>query len=64
MKLPDGEDAVVPIEKLQDYCLNAHHPRGKHKARVFAASLGLNAGDAQALQAAIREAARTGEPKN
>ncbi len=41
MKLPNGERAVVDIIKLQDYCLNPAHPRGQHKARVFAAALGL-----------------------
>jgi hypothetical protein len=37
MKLPNGERAVVELEKLHAYCLNQHHPRGRNKARVFAA---------------------------
>ena len=36
MKLPHGEAAIVDPQKLTGYCLNLEHPRGKHKARVFA----------------------------
>jgi hypothetical protein len=36
MKLPNGEHAVVDSAKLREYCLNPHHARGRHKARVFA----------------------------
>jgi hypothetical protein len=46
--LPNAGRAVVDIEKLRDYCLNPDHRRGCHKARVFAAALGLtryHAGD-------------------
>ncbi len=43
MKLPNSDRAVVDIAKLRDYCLNPAHPRGRHKARVFAAALGLTA---------------------
>lgn len=35
MKLPNAERAVVDVRKLRNYCLNAEHPRGQHKARVF-----------------------------
>ena len=41
MKLPDAENAVVPVEKLRDYCLDPEHPEGRHKARVFLSALGL-----------------------
>lgn len=41
MKLPNAIQAIVEIEKLRDYCLSETHPRGKHKARVFAATLGI-----------------------
>ena len=61
MKLPNGERAVVDIAKLRDYCLSLDHPRGRHKARVFAAALGLTADHAEALQDALLEAARTEE---
>ena len=59
MKLPNGDRAVLQIEKLRDYCLSTEHPRGRHKARVFAASLGLSAEDAEQLRGALLDAART-----
>ncbi len=49
MRLPNAERAVVDIAKLRDYCLNFEHPRGRHKARVFAAALGLTTADAEML---------------
>ena len=44
---------MIAIEKLRDYCLNADHPRGKHKARVFRSALGLTSEDAEWLQEEI-----------
>ena len=41
MKLPNADRAVVEMQKLVDYCLDPEHPRGKHKARVFLSSCGL-----------------------
>jgi len=58
MKLPSGGRAVVDLDKLADYCLNPEHARGRHKARVFAAVLGLRRGDAEFLSQALLEAAR------
>jgi hypothetical protein len=43
--------------KLTEYCLSPDHPRGKHKARVFAAALGLTAGNAEELHDALVVAA-------
>jgi Rhodopirellula transposase DDE domain len=57
MLLPNGEQAVVDLSKLSDYCLNQEHPRGQHKARVFASSLGLTAVDGELLRAALLTAA-------
>ncbi len=56
MKLPNAENAFIDIRKLRDYCLNMEHLRGRDKARVFVATLGLTADDAQELQAAILKA--------
>ena len=53
MKLPNADRAVIEIEKLRDYSLNPNHPKGKHKARVFLAALGLKADDAEALREKI-----------
>jgi hypothetical protein len=50
MTLPNCERAVVDLAKLTDYCLNPEHPRGRHKARVFAAALGFTAVHAEALR--------------
>jgi hypothetical protein len=50
MILPYAERAVVDIRKLRDYCLNVEHDDGKHKARLFAASLGMTSADAPALR--------------
>ncbi len=61
MKLPGSERAVVGVEKLRDYCLNERHPRGRHKARVFAARLGLTRADADVLRQALLKAAVQGE---
>lgn len=33
--LPNSERAILDISKLEDYCLDPAHPRGRHKARVF-----------------------------
>src|SRR4051794_22991402 len=57
MKLPNGDRAVVDIAKLRDYCLDSNHPRGKHKAKVFASALGLTQADAEELRDALLEAA-------
>ena len=59
MRLPNAENAVVDVAKLRDYCLNPNHPRGRHKARVFFAALGLTAARADDLRAALLAAART-----
>ena len=60
MKLPAGERALVDIAKLRDYCLNPAHPRGRHKARVFASTLGLTPADAKFLCEELLRAAREG----
>jgi hypothetical protein len=61
MKLPNPEHAIVDLKKLRDYCLSSEHPRGRHKARMFAAILGLTAKDAEELQRALLSAAHTYE---
>jgi hypothetical protein len=48
--LPNPEEAVVDLAKLENYCLNPEHPRGRHKARVFASALGLTLADAELLR--------------
>lgn len=58
MKLPGAENAIVDIAKLRHYCLSPHYPRGRHKARVFAAALGLTQADSEILCDALLAAAR------
>jgi len=53
--LPNAHLAIVPVEKLRDYSLNAAHPRGRHKARVFAATLDLRSDDAEWLVKVLQE---------
>lgn len=63
MKLPNGDRAVVDIEKLRGYCLNPTHVKGKHKARVFKAALGMTEDDAGRLREVLLNVARTGEAR-
>jgi hypothetical protein len=60
MKLPSPEKAVVDIRKLRGYCLSEEHRRGRHKARVFEAALGIKSEHAEALRAALLAAAVEG----
>ena len=60
MKLPGGERAIVDVAKLREYCLNPGHPRGRHKARVFASTLGLTESDSELIAAELLRAAREG----
>src|SRR4030095_12856518 len=63
-KLPNGERALIPMEKLTDYCLNPDHARGKDKARVFASVLGITQERAHELADLARHAARAGDMTN
>ena len=58
MKIPNAERAVVDIRKLQEYCLNPQHNRGKHKARLFTSLLDMDADDAEGLRNALLEAVK------
>ena len=55
-RLPNAEQATVPIEKLRDYALDPEHPRGQHKARVFRSTLGIGQDDWEYLREQILEA--------
>ncbi|SRR6266511_3885143 len=61
MKLPNGERAIVALDKVRDYCLNPCHRVGGHKAHVFESVLGLTAAHAEDLQQWLLAVARTGE---
>lgn len=57
MRLPNPERTVLDINKLSDYCLNPKHEDGKHKAKVFAAALGLSRNDAEWLRGRLLDIA-------
>jgi hypothetical protein len=59
--LPNPENAIVEIRKIRHYCLSPDHPRGRHKARVFASALGLTADNAEEVREALLSAALSGE---
>jgi hypothetical protein len=59
VKLPGADRAVIDLAKLADYALSPNHAEGKHKARVFAAALGLERAHAKWLRERLLEAART-----
>jgi hypothetical protein len=56
--VPGADNAYVDVAKLRDYCLNPMHPRGKHKARVFASALNLSCSDAEWLRVTLLQAAQ------
>ena len=58
MKVTNPERAIVDIAKLRDYSLSPIHKEGKHKARVFAAALGIAQDDADWLRSVLLEAVR------
>ena len=57
--MPHANRAVVDIRKLRDYCLNPLHDEGQHKARLFAAALGMTAADAEDLRTLLLQAVQT-----
>jgi hypothetical protein len=60
-RLPNRERAVLDLRKIEDYCLNPAHPRGRHKARVLRNTLGLERNDAHWLRDALLEGLRNNE---
>ena len=58
MKLPNGDQADLG-RKLEEYSLNPSHRDGQHKARVFAAVLGITLANQGLLRDALQHAAAT-----
>ena len=56
MKISNAERAFVDVRKLRDYCLDANHPRGQHKARLFQRALGWTADQAENVRHRLLEA--------
>jgi hypothetical protein len=61
MKLPNGDRAIVPLDKLEGYCLNIEHEQGKHKARVFRRALNLGVEDSKILRQNLLDQAGAGD---
>ncbi len=54
-RLPRADEAVIATDKLVGYALNPVHPRGRHKARVFASALGIRQADWRYLHEQLLE---------
>lgn len=61
MPIPNADRARIDLSKLEGYCLSPHHPRGRHKARVFRSALGLELADAAWLREQLLAAAQTAD---
>ena len=51
----------MDVAKQRDYALDPVHEEGKHKARVFAAALGISRNDAAWLRDQLLSAARNSD---
>ena len=60
MKLPNAINADF-IGKLENYCLNPHHDRGKDKASLFQEKLGITLQNSDILSSALQNAIITEE---
>ncbi len=59
-RLPRADEAHIDPRKLRDYALNAdHEPDGKHKARLFKATLDLDQEDWPYLRDQILDRVRS-----
>ena len=65
MKLPYGEAARFEqiARKVETYSLNTEHSKGRHKARLFKAKLGITIENKEVLVAALLNKAVEGEAK-
>ena len=59
MRLPNADRAVVALNKVTDYLLNAAHPDNGGKAKFFEA-MGFSPAEPARLSAALREVAMNG----
>ena len=56
MKLPNSDQALLG-DKLERYCLNSEHSKGKHKALLFEKRLGITLANKDILENALKKAA-------
>jgi hypothetical protein len=57
-RLPNADRAILDIRKIENYCLNALHPHGRHKARAFRAALGIGSAEAEWLRGCLLDGVR------
>ncbi|SMO66780.1 DUF6883 domain-containing protein [Gracilimonas mengyeensis] len=55
MLLPNYQNAIIPDEKLRNYCLDFDHRTGKHKAILFQSILNFEKKDYKELKKLILE---------
>lgn len=55
MKLPNADCAQLG-DKLERYCLNPEHSKGKHKALLFKQRLGITLANKEILENALKKA--------
>jgi hypothetical protein len=60
-RLPNSQYAILDARKIEDYCLNPGHPRGRHKARLFREALGIERTDAGWLRELLLSAVEANE---
>jgi filamentous hemagglutinin len=53
---------TIERNKLGAYLLSPHHPRGRHKARLWSSVFGFDQSDAEQLESAIRTQLSQAEP--
>ncbi len=53
-RLPNAHHVIIDEGKARDYALDPDHPRGRDKARVFAAALGYTRANYDGLLEQIR----------
>jgi len=58
LKIPNGDAAIIPIEKIRDYLLSPTHPVGRYKAAVFR-QLGFEQSQHERFEVALRTQLRT-----
>jgi len=58
MKLPNGDQAAINIEKSLNYILDPLHGEGKHHAELFRRLIGIDRHSWRILDNALRAAAR------
>jgi hypothetical protein len=58
VRTPGFERSVLDISKLENYCLNPAHLRGRHKAQMFRSALSLERSDAELLRQTLLDGIR------